>query len=201
VVSRHEASTPADGAHRRLGRDFFARSVHVVAPELVGATLLVDGVGGAIVEVEAYAADDPASHAYRGPTRRNEAMFGPPGRAYVYRSYGIHWCLNLVCGDEGVGEAVLVRALAPTQRTDVMKTRRGMLPDHLLCAGPGRLTEALAVTGAHDGRSLDAPPFALYASPTPPELVATRRIGITRATEVPWRFAERGSAFLSRPAR
>jgi DNA-3-methyladenine glycosylase len=184
-----------------LRAEFFGRSVHQVAPELVGATLLVDGVGGAIVEVEAYAADDPASHAYRGPTRRNEAMFGPPGHAYVFRSYGIHWCLNLVCGDEGVGEAVLVRALAPTRGTDVMKARRGMLDDRLLCAGPGRLTEALAVTGAHDGRPLDAPPFALYAATAPPDLVATRRIGITQATELPWRYAERGSAFLSRPAR
>jgi DNA-3-methyladenine glycosylase len=201
VIPRHEAFTPREDAPRRLGRDFFARSVHVVAPELVGATLLVDGVGGTIVEVEAYAADDPASHAYRGPTRRNEAMFGPAGHAYVYRSYGIHWCLNLVCGDKGVGEAVLLRALAPTQRIDLMKARRGMLDDRLLCAGPGRLTEALAVTGAHDGRPLDTPPFALYASPEPPELVATPRIGITRATELPWRYVVRGSAFLSRPAR
>jgi DNA-3-methyladenine glycosylase len=175
--------------------------VHVVAPELIGTTLLVDGVGGAIVEVEAYASDDPASHSHGGPTNRNAAMFGQPGHAYVYRSYGIHWCLNLVCGEEGIGEAVLVRALAPSHGVEAMKARRGAVAERLLCAGPGRLTEALAVTGAHDGLPLDAPPFMLTAAPAPHDVVATPRVGISRAVELPWRFAARDSRFLSRPVR
>ncbi|MER3410012.1 MAG: DNA-3-methyladenine glycosylase [Thermoleophilia bacterium] len=185
----------------QLGRDFFARSVHEVAPELIGATLLVDGVGGLIVEVEAYDQDDPASHGYRGPTARNRAMFGPPGHAYVYRSYGVHWCLNLVCGREGVAEAVLVRALQPTQGMDAMRARRGVDDVRLLCSGPGRLCQALAVTGAYDGLPLDRPPFALFACTAAVEVVRAPRVGISRAAELPWRYAWAGSPFLSRPLR
>ena len=182
----------------RLGKEFFARSVHEVAPEVVGATLLVEGVGGVIVEVEAYDQEDPASHGFRGRTARNAAMFGPPGHAYVYRSYGIHWCLNLVCEADGIASAVLVRALEPTHGLDVMRARRGMDVARLLCAGPGRLCQALAVTVEHDGRPLDAPPFELHARASPVELVAGSRIGITRAADAPWRYGLAGSRYLSR---
>jgi DNA-3-methyladenine glycosylase len=182
-----------------IGRDFFARSVHEVAPELVGATLLVDGVGGTIVEVEAYDQEDPASHGYAGLTPRNAAMFGPPGHAYVYRSYGIHWCLNLVCEHEGRASAVLVRALEPTVGLDVMRARRGLEAERLLCAGPGRLCQALGVTRAHDALPLDEQPFALAARTGEPEVLAGPRIGITRAAELPWRYVAAGSRFLSRP--
>jgi DNA-3-methyladenine glycosylase len=184
-----------------LSREFFARSVHDVAPELVGATLLVDGVGGSIVEVEAYDGEDPASHGFRGPTPRNASMFGPPGHAYVYRSYGIHWCLNLVCEDEGRAAAVLVRALEPARGLDRMRERRGLDEERLLCAGPGRLCQALAVTREHDGLALDAPPFELLAPSEQPTVVAGPRIGISVATEQPWRYAVAGSRFLSRPLR
>jgi DNA-3-methyladenine glycosylase len=190
---------PGDPAGR-LPAGFFARSVHAVAPELVGATLLVGGVGGTIVEVEAYDRTDPASHSFRGPSRRNGAMFGPPGHAYVYRSYGIHWCLNLVCGAEaGAGEAVLVRALEPTVGLDAMATRRGVADPRLLCAGPGRLTRALAVTGEHDGLALDLPPFELRPRAAILPVVAARRIGISVAVERPWRYGLAGSRYLSRP--
>jgi DNA-3-methyladenine glycosylase len=181
-----------------LGRDFFARSVHEVAPGLVGSTLLVDGVGGRIVEVEAYDGEDPASHGYRGPTARNRAMFGPPGHAYVYRSYGVHWCLNLVCDEEGRAEAVLVRALEPTHGLDAMRARRGLDDERLLCAGPGRLCQALGVTGAHDGLALDRPPFSLLAPGEEAEVVRGARVGITRAADLPWRYGLAGSRFLSR---
>jgi DNA-3-methyladenine glycosylase len=184
-----------------LGRDFFARSVHEVAPDLVGCTLLVDGVGGRIVEVEAYDAEDPASHGYRGPTLRNRSMFAPGGYAYVYRSYGIHWCLNLVCGGEGVAEAALVRALEPTHGLEAMRGRRRVEDDRLLCAGPGRLCSALAVTRDHDGRPLDAPPFDLLARERPVTVASGPRVGITRAAEAPWRYALAGSRYLSRPLR
>ncbi len=173
--------------------------MHEVAPELIGATLLVDGVGGTIVEVEAYDHEDPASHGYGGRTPRNSSMFGPPGRAYVYRSYGVHWCLNLVCGQEGVPEAVLVRALAPTHGLDRMRERRGVDGECLLCAGPGRLCQSLAVTRAHDGLALDQPPFELRARPGPADILAGPRIGISRAAELPWRYALAASRFLSRP--
>ena len=126
-----------------LGREFFARSVHKVAPGLLGCTLLVDGVGGRIVEVEAYNHEDPASHGFRGRTERNRSMFGPPGQAYVYRSYGIHWCLNLVCEEEGLAAAVLVRALEPTHGLDRMRARRRAEEPRLLCSGPGKLCQAL----------------------------------------------------------
>jgi DNA-3-methyladenine glycosylase len=182
-----------------LGREFFARSVHEVAPELVGCTLLVDGVGGRIVEVEAYDAGDPASHGFGGETARNRSMFGPPGHAYVYRSYGIHWCLNLVCGGEGVPEAALVRALEPTDGLDVMRERRGVEDDRLLCAGPGRLCQALEVTLEHDGAALDRPPFAVLPADEALPVASGPRIGITRAAELPWRYGLPGSRFLSRP--
>jgi DNA-3-methyladenine glycosylase len=184
---------------RRLGRDFFARSVHEVAPELVGATLLVNEVGGTIVEVEAYDNEDPASHGYGGRTARNAAMFGPPGHAYVYRSYGVHWCLNLVCEEEGTASAVLVRALEPVRGLAEMRARRGLEDPRLLCSGPGRLCQALAVSGRHDGASLDRSPFRLLPRSDEPLVAAVPRIGITRAAERPWRYVLAGSRFLSRP--
>ena len=181
-----------------LSADFFARSVHEVAPDLVGVTLLVDGVGGPIVEVEAYDANDPASHAFRGRTTRNAVMFGPPGRAYVYRSYGIHWCLNLVCEQVGTAAAVLVRALEPACGIERMQERRRTVHARLLAAGPGRLCEALGVTGAYDGLPLDRPPFELHARGAEPDVVAAPRIGITVAADYPWRYVLAGSRFLSR---
>ena len=179
----------------------FDRSVHEVAPELIGATLLVDGVGGRIVEVEAYEREDPASHGYRGPTPRNASMFGPPGHAYVYRSYGIHWCLNLVCEGEGVPSAVLVRALEPTQGLDEMRERRGLEDPRLLASGPGRLCQALAITGEHDGLALDRLPFQLKERHEVPQVATGPRIGITRGVERPWRYGLEGSPFLSRALR
>lgn len=164
-------------------------------------TLLVDGIGGRIVEAEAYDQEDPASHGYRGPTKRNAAMFGPPGHAYVYRSYGVHWCLNLVCEEEGIANAVLIRALEPTYGLDEMRKRRGVEDPRLLCSGPGKLCQALAVTRDHDGLPLDRPPFELRPRGADVEVAAGPRIGITRAAELPWRYAEAGSRFLSRPLR
>jgi DNA-3-methyladenine glycosylase len=186
---------------RMLKRDFFARSVHQVAPDLIGATLLVDGVGGRIVEVEAYDQQDPASHGHRGSTPRNAAMFGPAGHAYVYRSYGIHWCLNLVCGEEGVPEAALIRALEPTRGVKLQQRRRGVENVRQLCSGPGKLCQALGITREHDGLALDVPPFRLEARAEVPEIVTGPRIGITRATELSWRYGEAGSPFLSRALR
>ena len=196
MPSPHSSATT-----RALPAELFARSVHEVAPALVGVTLLVAGVGGRIVEVEAYDHEDPASHGYRGRTKRNASMFGPPGRAYVYRSYGIHWCLNLVCEGEGMANAVLVRALEPTHGLDAMRERRGLADPRLLCSGPGRLCQALAVTREHDGLALDRPPFELLAADRPVEVVSGPRIGISRAAELPWRYGEAGSRFLSRPLR
>jgi DNA-3-methyladenine glycosylase len=184
-------------ADERLTREFFARSVHDVAPELIGATLLVDGVGGTIVEVEAYDQDDPASHGFRGLTPRTTSMFGPPGHAYVYRSYGIHWCLNLVCSEQGRAEAALVRALEPTSGLDAMRERRGLNAARALCSGPGKLCQALGITRALDGLPLDEAPFELLARETEPRLAVGRRIGITRAVEQPWRYGLAGSPFLS----
>jgi len=183
----------------RLARDFFARPVEEVGRELLGATLLVDGAGGRIVELELYDHEDPASHGYRGRTPRNASMFGPAGHAYVYRSYGIHWCLNFVCAEEGVADAVLIRALEPTHGIDAMRSRRGVEADRLLCAGPGRLCQALGVTGSHDGLPLDAPPFELHARRAEPPIAAAPRIGISRAAELPWRLCLAGSPYLSRP--
>ena len=182
-----------------LAREFFARPVHEVAPDLIGVTLLVDGVGGLIVEVEAYDQEDPASHAFRGPTERNASMFGPPGHAYVYRSYGIHWCLNFVCDVEGRAEAALVRALAPTQGVEEMRARRGLVAERALCSGPGKLCQALALTRAHDGLPLDEPPFELLERDGTPDIVTGPRIGITRGVEHVWRYGLAGSPFLSRP--
>jgi len=179
----------------------FSRDVHEVARELIGATLLVDGVGGRIVEVEAYHHEDPAAHGFRGRTPRNASMFGPPGHAYVYRSYGIHWCLNVVCAEEGVADAVLLRALEPTDGLDAMRVRRGVEDERLLCAGPGRLCQALGVTREHDGLPLDRPPFELRAREREPAIVTGPRIGITKAAELPWRYGLAGSRFVSRPFR
>ena len=178
---------------------FFQRPAPDLARELIGATLLVDGVGGTIVETEAYSPDDPASHSFRGPTPRNAAMFGPVGRAYVYRSYGLHWCLNLVCGNGRGGSAVLIRALEPVLGLEAMHARRGTEVVRLLCSGPGRLCQALGVTGALDGQPLDCPPFSLSPRRSEPPIVAGPRIGITRGVEAPWRYGLAGSAFLSRP--
>jgi DNA-3-methyladenine glycosylase len=191
-------SRPSPATTRALPADLFARSVHEVAPELIGATLLVDGVGGRIVEVEAYDHEDPASHGYRGRTARNASMFGPPGHAYVYRSYGIHWCLNLVCEDVGVANAILLRALEPTHGLDAMLERRGLEDLRLLCSGPGRLCRALGVTREHDGLPLDRRPFELLERDRPVEVLTGPRIGITRAADLPWRYTESGSRFLSR---
>ena len=168
-----------------------------LARRLIGVRLLVNGVGGQVVETEAYDHEDPASHSFGGRTKRNGAMFGPPGRAYVYRSYGLHWCLNLVCGPTP-GSAVLIRALQPEHGLDVMRERRGVMPERDLCRGPGRLCQALAVTGALDGRRLDEPPLALLDRAEVPEVVAGRRIGISRGIDAPWRFGLAGSRFLSR---
>jgi DNA-3-methyladenine glycosylase len=184
-----------------IAKDFFARSVHDVAPELIGVTLLVDGVGGPIVEVEAYDHEDPAAHGFRGRTERNASMFGPPGHAYVYRSYGIHWCLNFVCEAEGVASAVLIRALEPTHGIEDMRARRGLDVARLLCAGPGRLCHALGITREHDGHALDAWPFELLPRETEAEIAVGPRVGITQAAEQPWRYALAGSKFLSRPIR
>jgi len=184
---------------KRLTNRFFARSVHEVAPDLIGATLLFAGVGGRVVEVEAYHHTDPAAHSYRGPTERNSVMFGPPGYAYVYRSYGIHWCLNFVCEPEGSASAVLIRALAPTAGLPVMRRRRGLAEARLLCSGPGRLCEALGITGRHNGLALDAAPFALLARQDAVEVIAGPRIGVTKAVDKPWRYGEKDSRFLSKP--
>jgi DNA-3-methyladenine glycosylase len=184
-----------------IGRDFFARSVHEVAPDLIGVELVCDGVGGVIVEVEAYDHEDPAAHGYRGRTERNAAMFGPPGRAYVYRSYGIHWCVNFVCEAEGSASAVLIRALEPTRGLEAMRERRGVDDVRALCSGPGKLTQALAITGEHDALPLDRPPFELLSRTAEPEIVRGPRIGITRAVEQPWRYGLAGSRFLSRALR
>jgi DNA-3-methyladenine glycosylase len=181
-----------------IRRAFFDRSVHEVAPDLIGVTLLVDGVGGPIVEVEAYDATDPASHGFRGRTPRNGVMFGPPGYAYVYRSYGIHWCLNLVCEEEGTSAAVLIRALEPVNGIERMQERRRTDDPRLLASGPGRLCQALGVTGDHDGLALDQPPFELRPRVGRPEIAAGPRIGITLAADYPWRYVLAGSRFLSR---
>src|SRR5580693_5826830 len=184
VAALHKSPEP-------LTQAFFDRPVLKVAPELIGATLLVDGVGGRIVEVEAYHHTEPAAHSYNGPTPRNAVMFGPAGYAYIYRSYGIHWCLNFVCEPAGSASAVLIRALEPTEGLPLMRRRRGLSDPRLLCSGPGRLCEALRVTAVHNGLALDAPPFALFAKPEPVEIVVGVRIGITKAVDKPWRYGEK----------
>jgi DNA-3-methyladenine glycosylase len=184
---------------KKLGRKFFARSVHAVAPDLIGVTLLFGGVGGRIVEVEAYHHTDPAAHSYGGETARNAVMFGPPGYAYVYRSYGIHWCLNFVCERKGSAAAVLIRALEPTAGLAAMRRRRGLVEPRLLCSGPGRLCQALGISHDHNGFALDQAPFELRARTSEPEVAVGLRIGITKAAEYPWRYGLKGSRFLSRP--
>jgi DNA-3-methyladenine glycosylase len=184
-----------------LDRRFFARSVHAVAPDLIGATLLYGGAGGIIVEVEAYHHTDPAAHSYRGRTPRNAVMFGPPGYAYVYRSYGIHWCLNFVCEPEGSASALLLRALQPTVGVAAMRRRRGLEDERLLCSGPGRLCQALGITGDQNGLAIVLPWFELRAPQGAPAITVGPRIGISVARERPWRYGLEGSPFLSRPFR
>ncbi|MGE4243579.1 DNA-3-methyladenine glycosylase, partial [Ramlibacter sp.] len=165
---------------------------------LIGAVLLVDGVGGRLVETEAYDREDPASHRYTGPTERNRAMFGPPGRAYVYRSYGIHWCLNFVCREDGHGAGVLIRAVEPLQGIPTMRERRGLDDVRLLCAGPGRVGQALGIVHAFNGHRLDRAPFKVLAATGDENILEGPRIGISKAADVPWRFGLSGSRFLSR---
>jgi DNA-3-methyladenine glycosylase len=175
--------------------------VHEVAPELIGATLLFGKTGGVIVEVEAYHHTDPAAHSFRGRTERNAVMFGPPGFVYVYRSYGIHWCVNFVCEPEGSASAVLIRALQPTQGLAAMRRRRGVADQRLLCSGPGRLCEALGITHAANGLALDAPPFAILPRAEQPDIATGPRIGLTKGVDLPWRYGVAGSRFLSKPMR
>jgi len=167
-----------------------------MAGRLIGATLLVDGVGGTIVETEAYTRDDPASHSFRGQTKANAAMFGPAWQAYVYRSYGLHWCFNIVAASQG---AVLIRAIAPEYGVEQMIARRGS--NSRLCSGPGRLAQALGITSVHNGLSLSQPPFEVNERNQPPEVVCGRRIGISKAIDQPWRFGLAGSPYLSQPFR
>ena len=182
-----------------LAIDFDAPA-ELVARALIGATLLVDGVGGVIVETEAYDQSDPASHTHRGPTARNAAMFGPAGHAYVYRSYGLHWCLNFTCREAGHGAGVLIRAIEPRAGLEQMQARRGGIADpRLLCAGPGRVGQALGVTLAHYGLPLDRPPFFVAAPDAAVESLAGPRIGISKGVDQPWRFGLAGSRFLSKP--
>jgi DNA-3-methyladenine glycosylase len=184
-----------------LKRAFFGRSVHEVAPDLIGATMLVNGTGGIIVEVEAYHHTEPAAHSHRGPTPRNMVMFGPPGFAYVYRSYGIHCCVNFVCEKDGSAAAVLIRALQPTHGIPAMRRRRGLHEERLLCSGPGKLCEALGISIAHNALPLDAPPIAVYRRTGRVDVVTGVRIGITKAADLPWRYGLKGSKFLSKPFR
>ena len=186
---------------RPLGPQDFLGPSHEVAFRLIGAVLLIDGVGGRIVETEAYDRADPASHTFSGPTPRNQAMFGPPGRAYVYRSYGIHWCLNFVCREDGHGAGVLIRAVEPLLGLDVMRERRGLADVRLLCSGPGRLGQALGITHELNGSRLDRAPFKVLSAAKPVQVAAGPRIGISKAMQVQWRFGLAGSRFLSRPFR
>jgi len=181
----------------QLPAGFFDKDVETVARALIGITLLIDGVGGIIVETEAYDEDDPASHSFRGPTARNASMFGPPGHAYVYRSHGIHWCLNFV---SRAVSGVLIRALEPTAGLDAMASRRATGEIRRLSAGPGRLCQALGIDKRLDGRSLAQPPFELSGGDQTVRITAGPRIGISRAIDTPWRFCLEGSRFLSRPA-
>lgn len=180
--------------------ELLSGSVHDVAPALIGWTFLVDGIGGTIVEVEAYREDDPASHSYGGPRGRNVVMFGPPGVLYVYRSYGVHWCANVVCEPNGSGAAVLLRALEPTHGLETMRSRRGLETSRLLCSGPGRLTQALGITSAHNGLPLDEVPFELRPPRECVDVAVSRRIGITKAPDRPWRYLAAGSRYVSRAA-
>jgi DNA-3-methyladenine glycosylase len=178
--------------------DFWTQPVIPLARALIGATVLIDGVGGIIVETEAYDIDDPAAHSFPGPTARNAPMFGPVGYAYVYRIYGLHWCLNMV-GGEHHGSAVLIRAIEPTHGIEAMRSRRSLGDIQRLCSGPGKLAQAMGVTGALTGLPLDHPPFELEAATGPAAIAVGPRIGITKAVDLPWRFGLAGSPFLSRP--
>src|SRR4051794_18227977 len=184
-----------------LDPNFFARRVQDVAPDLIGATLFCGKTGGIIVEVEAYHHTDPAAHSFGGRTTRNAVMFGPPGFAYVYRSYGIHWCFNVVCEPDGSASAVLVRALQPTVGIAAMKLRRGISEERLLCSGPGRLCQALGITREHNGLAVDASPFAIFGRTREDDIVTGPRIGLTKAVDLPWRFGLAGSGYLSKPFR
>jgi DNA-3-methyladenine glycosylase len=200
MAQSKKSDTTVPALAKRLSRAFFGRSVHEVAPDLIGATLLFNGVGGTIVEVEAYHHTDPAAHSYNGPTPRNQVMFGPPGFVYVYRSYGIHWCVNFVCEKEGSASAVLIRALQPTHGLAAMRRRRrGLDDERALCSGPGKLTEALGITREHNGLALDREPFALHARKQEVVVMSGVRIGITKAVDLPWRYGLKGSKFLSKP--
>lgn len=179
-----------------LPADFFARPALELAPLLIGATLLHAGAGGLIVEVEAYDETDPASHSFRGPTLRNAAMFGPPGHAYVYRIYGLHFCLNFVCQP---GSAILVRAIEPQHDLAMMTARRGGVALRQLCSGPGKLAQALGIDLSQNTLPLDKPPFAILPASQTVHVAAGPRIGITKGADLPWRFALEGSPFLSRP--
>jgi DNA-3-methyladenine glycosylase len=190
----------AEAGAEPLGPDFFDRSVHAVARELIGCRLFFAGVGGTIVETESYERDDPACHAYVGLTERTRVLFGPPGRAYVYLSYGIHSLLNAVAEPEGSAAAVLIRALEPTAGLDLMRARRGERPDTELCSGPGKLTEALGIDLAQNDTEISADPFLLLPpAGDPPEIATGPRVGITKATERPWRFCAAANPFVSRP--
>ncbi|MET3132596.1 DNA-3-methyladenine glycosylase [Oxalobacteraceae bacterium GrIS 1.11] len=180
------------------GIDFSASSL-CVARQLIGVTILLNGVGGRIVETEAYDGSEAASHTFGGPTPRNAPMFGPPARAYIYLSYGMHWCLNFACREEGHGAGVLIRALEPLAGLELMTARRGLSDVRLLCSGPGRLGQALALNGAMSGMPLAAPPFQLFASEGEEPVVVGPRIGISKAMDLPWRLGLAGSRFLSRP--
>ena len=181
-----------------LTSDFFERDVDVVARALLGVMLFVDDVGGIIVETEAYDAEDPASHSFRGPTARNAAMFGQSGRAYVYRIYGLHWCLNIVCGP-AAGSAVLIRAIEPREGLDLMRQRRGDVAEQTLCAGPGRLARALAIDAGLNGASLSSLPFVMVDRGPSPDIITGMRIGISKGKDLPRRFGIRTSRYLSRP--
>jgi DNA-3-methyladenine glycosylase len=197
-----QAGAPAAG--ETLGEDFYARTVHDVAADLVGCALLFDGVGGVIVETESYDESDPACHAYGGPTPRSEVLYGPPGRAYVYFSYGVHSLLNAVAEPEGSAAAVLIRALEPAWGIEEMRRRRGRGEVRELCSGPGKLTEALGIGLGQNRSRLDRPPFELRSRAADwrsVEVASGPRIGITRAADYPWRFCAAGSRFLSRPLR
>jgi len=176
----------------------FLRPSHEVARELIGATFTVDGIGGIIVETEAYDQSEPASHTFVGKTVRNASMFGPPGRAYVYRSYGIHWCLNFVCEREGHGAGVLIRAIEPIVGLQIMEQRRGTENVRLLCSGPGKLGQALAIVHEFNGMPLNKSPFKLIPAEKPVDVICGPRIGISKAMDLPWRFGLAGSPFLSR---
>jgi DNA-3-methyladenine glycosylase len=187
------------GRARAVGRAFFDRPPEVVAEDIIGCEISYGGCGGIVVEAEAYGQRDPASHSFRGETPRCRSMFGPPGTVYVYLTYGIHWCLNLVTEAEGTGAAVLIRAIEPSHGLEAMRERRGVADDRLLCAGPGRLTQALGITGDLDGLPLGDAGLHVGRRRAMPDVARVPRIGISQATDLPWRMVARESRFLSRP--